>query len=144
MTTTPSLWKDEKNWLVTVAMLGPEGDPGNKEYLDWIGRVFAFATVTNTRMLALRGDPFWPTYELWFSFISDNEKRRFINLVRDDGYADPDEDLRPPVSLNDMSALRPFGEIFPKDQAAHICEVAEITFMDMIASGVAVPWQKTQ
>jgi hypothetical protein len=57
--------------------------------LDWIGRLFAFASVTNTRMLAVRGDPSWPTYELWFSFIDDNEKRRFINLVRDDRFADP-------------------------------------------------------
>ena len=138
-----SPWKDDKNWLVTVAILGPNDNPDNAECLDWIGRLFAFASVTNTRMLAVRGDPSWPTYELWFSFIDDNEKRRFINLVRDDGYADPDDPddgLNPPGSLKDLPDLRPISFIFPKDQEAHVRAIAGATMVRMEASGISAPW----
>jgi hypothetical protein len=138
-----SPWKDKKNWLVAVAVLGPSDDPDNVECLDWIGRLFAFASVTNARMLAVRGHPSWPTYELWFSFTDDNQKRRFLNLVRDDGYADPDDlddGFSPPDSLNDLPDLRPASLIFAEDQEAHIRAIAETTMAKMMASGISAPW----
>lgn len=137
-----SPWKDDKNWLVTVAILGPSDDPDNAECLDWVGRLFAFASVTNTRTLAVRGDPSWPTYELWFSFINDNEKRRFINLVRDDGFADPDDPddgFNPPGSLKDLPDLQPISLIFLEHQEARIRAIAETTMAKMMASGISAP-----
>jgi len=78
-----------------------------------------------------------------FSFTDDNQKRRFLNLVRDDGYADPDDPddgFSPPASLKDLPDLRPISLIFPKDQEAHIRAIAEPTMAKMMASGISAPW----
>lgn len=94
-------------------------------------------------MLAVRGDPSWPTYELWFSFINDNEKRRFVNLVRDDGFTDPDDPddgFSPPGSLKDLPDLRPIGLIFPEDHEVHIRAIAETTMAKMMTGGLSAPW----
>jgi hypothetical protein len=138
-----SLWKNDKDWLVTVAMLRAEDHPDNADVLDWIGRLFAFTFMTSTRILSMRGESSWPTYELWFSFHNDSEKRRFLNLVREDGYADPDDPddgFNPPASLRDLPNLRPMALVFPKHQDAHISAVAEATMAKMMASGISGPW----
>ena len=60
MTTTLNpYWLDEDDWLVTICPLPKdEDDPEvNLETLNWIGRLFGFATATNTRVLALVGVP---------------------------------------------------------------------------------------
>jgi len=49
---------------------------------DIIGYLVGCANLTNTRSLALLGDPDASTYELLFSFSSPGEKNEFLNLVR--------------------------------------------------------------
>ena len=63
-------WLDEHDWLVTICPLPKdEDDPEARlETLNWIGRLFGFATATNTRILALVGDPELPAYEILLSF----------------------------------------------------------------------------
>src|SRR5215469_9170563 len=88
-------WMGETDWLVQVVMTS-EDDPDLDETLDFVGRLFAFALSTDTRMLAQLGGPDDPdegTYELWFSFKSDGHKQRFLQMVRDDGYVDPDDEF---------------------------------------------------
>jgi hypothetical protein len=84
--------------------------------------VLAFSMATDTRMLALVSDPAVPTYELWFSFGSQEQKQEFLQMVRNDGYADPDEEncFDPPGNLEDLTDLRPISDVFPKDQSDHI------------------------
>ena len=120
-------WLDEKDWLVEVVMLPSDEDCTSD--LEYIGKLFAFSNFTNTRTLALVGDPDMPMYELWFSFTDELNKQQFLNLVREDGYADPDEEatLKPPSSLNDLNDLRPLGRVFPKQDLDHIMTVAMIT-----------------
>jgi hypothetical protein len=45
--------------------------------LDYIGRLLAFAFVTNTRAVGKIGnnDQRFPAYELWFSFTSEENKK---------------------------------------------------------------------
>ena len=46
-----------------------------------IGYLVGYANLTNTRSLALLGDPDASAYELLFSFSSPEEKNEFLNLV---------------------------------------------------------------
>lgn len=126
-------WLDEKEWLVTICML-PDDDEGdaddNLQGLNWIGRLFGFAYATNTRMLALMGDPDMPTYEILFSFDTPEHRQEFLELVRHDGYADPDEEGTFMVPSHDeIKDARPIGLVFPEEQAQFfITTVGMITF----------------
>ncbi len=126
----PSYWTNERDWLVELVPL-PDTEPEEEiaEVLAWVGRLFAFAMVTDTRMLAQMGDPLMPAYELWFSFDTEENKQRFLQMVREDGYANPDEEgsFEPPRSLDDLPNLRPIRHVFPKKESDMITAVAVIT-----------------
>ena len=49
---------------------------------DIIGYLFGYAHLTNTRSLALVGDPDANAYEFLFSFSSPEERKQFLELVR--------------------------------------------------------------
>ena len=67
-------WDDEKDWLCTVEFL-PGDDPETRSFsAEIIGYLFGYAHLTNTRSLALLGDPDAHAYELLFSFSSPEEK----------------------------------------------------------------------
>ena len=123
-------WADETDWLVTLCVLPEDGDDDeNLEELNWIGRLFGFAQFTNSRILALVGDPDLPTYEVLFSFDSSEHRQQFRQLVRDDGYADPDEEGTFMVpTANEIRGARPIGLVFPEHQASVIAAVGMITF----------------
>jgi hypothetical protein len=132
----PPYWREEKEWLVNVVML-PAFDPdGLVQALDSIGNFLAFSMATETRMLALVIDPDVPTYELWFSFSSQKQREEFLQMVLDDGYADPDEEycFNPPNNLEDLKNLRPISEVFPKDQIDYIMALALMTLKSMESS----------
>jgi len=107
--------------------------------LDYIGKLLGFSLITDTRMIAQIGDPNedYPAYELWFSFTSPENKQRFLDLVRQDGYADPDEDmtLKEPPVLDDLPHLRPLSYVFPKDAMEQITNVAVMVQMSLGATG---------
>jgi hypothetical protein len=125
-------WLDETDWLVTLCMLpddeGCDADD-NLPDLNWIGRLFGFAYATNTRILALVGDPDVPTYEILFSFDTPEHRQEFLELVRQDGYADPNEEGTFMVPTHDeIKDARPIGLVFPEQQAKLITAVGMITF----------------
>jgi hypothetical protein len=61
----------------------PTDDPEARIFAsDIIGHLFGYAHLTNTRSLALVGDPDANAYELLFSFSSSEEKKQFLELVR--------------------------------------------------------------
>jgi hypothetical protein len=75
-------WQDEKDWLCTVEFL-PTDDPDARLYsADIIGYLVGYAHLSNTRSLALLGDPDASAYELLFSFSTPEEKDQFLDLVR--------------------------------------------------------------
>jgi len=75
-------WQDETDWLCTVEFLSAD-DPEARIFVsDIIGYLFGYAHLTNTRSLALVGDPGANAYELLFSFSSSEEKKQFLELVR--------------------------------------------------------------
>ena len=126
-------WADGTDWLVTLCMLPEDGDKDeNLTELNWIGRLFGFAQFTNTRILALVGDPDLPTYEILFSFDSSEHRQQFRELVRDDDYADPDEEGTFMVpTADEIRDARPIGLVFPEHQASVIAVVGMITFQGL-------------
>ncbi len=75
-------WQDEKDWLCIVEFL-PTDDPEARLFAaEIIGYLVGYANLTNTRSLALLGDPDASAYELLFSFSSTGEKNEFLHLVR--------------------------------------------------------------
>src|SRR5208282_4788138 len=90
-------WLGEDDWLVTVCPLPKDEDDSevNLETLNWIGRLFGFATATNTRVVALVGDPGLPAYEILLSFDCKENHEEFLRLVEADGYADASDFMVP-------------------------------------------------
>jgi hypothetical protein len=126
-------WLDEPDWLVAIAML-PNDEPEESILpdLNWIGNLCAFAQVTNTRMLALVGDPDVPTYELLFSFTSEENKQHFLELVKLDGYADPEEENTFTVpERSEIADARPVGMVFPENHTEYITRVATVTVIGL-------------
>jgi hypothetical protein len=126
-------WLDETDWLVTVSMLPQDEDEEeNLVELNWIGRLFGFAQATNTRMLALVGDPDVPAYEILLSFDSPGNRQEFLELVRHDGFADPDGEAMFMVPTHDeIRDARPIGMVFPEQQANIITAVGMMTFQGL-------------
>ena len=124
-------WLDEADWLITICPLTEDEDDAevNLETLNWIGRLLGFATATNTRMLALVGDPELPAYEILFSFDCAESHEEFLRLVESDGYADTSEFTVP--SREEIAEARPIGLVFPSEQAELITGVGVITMQSL-------------
>jgi hypothetical protein len=75
-------WQDETDWLCTVEFLLTDDPEARIFASDIIGYLFGYAHLTNTRSLALVGNPDANAYELLFSLSSSKEKKQFLKLVR--------------------------------------------------------------
>ena len=114
-------WQDETDWLCTVEFL-PTDDPAARIFAsDIIGYLFGYAHLTNTRSLALVGDPDANAYELLFSFSSSDEKKQFLQLVRsnpDMGNDYIENDLLRPTT-EEIKDARPLAMVLPQDVLNH-------------------------
>ena len=110
-------WQHESDWLCTIEML-PDDIEDRASSAENIGHLMAYAVLTNTRMLALLGDPKITTYELLFSFASQQDREQFMSLVRsnddlsiddwgDNGFVIP--------SADEIRDCRPIAEVLPED-----------------------------
>ena len=70
------------DWLCTVEFLPSDDLEDRLLAADIVGYLFRYEQQTNTRVLALVGDPDARAYLLLFSFSSPEEKNEFLNLVR--------------------------------------------------------------
>jgi hypothetical protein len=108
-------WHDEKDWLWTVEFLPTDDQEARLFAADVIGYLFGYAHLTNTRSLALLGDPDASAYELLFSFAAHEEKDQFLDLVRsneDLGKDYIENDLMSP-STEEIRDARPLAAILP-------------------------------
>ena len=118
-------WQDEKDWLCIVEFL-PTDDPEARLFAaDIIGYLLGYADLTNTRSLALLGDPDADAYELLFSFSSPEEKNEFLNLVRlnEDMGKDCIIEFTPPAS-EEIRNARPLATVLPQDALTHVMLIA--------------------
>ncbi len=119
-------WQNEKDWLCTVEFL-PTDDPEARLFAaDIIGYLVGYANLTNTRSLALLGDPDASAYELLFSFSSPEEKKEFLDLVRSN------EDMGDDYIANEFTSptneeirhARPLATVLPQDALTHAMVIA--------------------
>jgi len=118
-------WQDEKDWLCLVEFLPTDNPEARLFAADIIGYLVGFANLTNTRSLALLGDPDASAYELLFSFSSPEEKNEFLNLVRsnEDMGKDYIIELTPPTT-EEIRNARPLGTVLPQDALTHAMLIA--------------------
>jgi hypothetical protein len=95
---------------------------------DIIGYLCGYAHLTDTRLLALLGDPDASEYELLFSFVSPTEKDQFLDLVRsneDLGNDYIESDFGTPTTEKIRNA-RPLPAVLPQDVMTHATLVATV------------------
>ena len=118
-------WQDEKDWLCIVEFLPSDNPEARLFAADIIGYLVGYANLTNTRSLALLGDPDASAYELLFSFSSSEERNEFLNLVRANEDMGNDyiiEFTQPtPEEIRDA---RPLATVLPHDALTHAVLIA--------------------
>jgi hypothetical protein len=118
-------WQDEKDWLCIVEFLPTDNPQARLFASDIIGYLIGYANLTNTRSLALLGDPDASAYELLFSFSSPEEKEEFLNLVcsNEDMEKDYIIELKPPTT-EEIRNARPLATVLPQDALTHAVLIA--------------------
>ncbi len=118
-------WQDEKDWLCIVEFLPTDNPEARLFAADIIGYLVGYANLTNTRSLALLGDPDASAYELLFSFSSPEEKNEFLNLVRsnEDMGNEYIIELTPPTP-EEIRNARPLATVLPQDTFTHAMLIA--------------------
>ena len=109
-------WIDEPDWLCAVEFLNDDDPEGRDLAADTIGYLLGYAHLTNTRSLALLGDPDMMAYEILFSFSSPTEKIRFLDLIRSNnelGSEYVENDLIEPLK-EEIRYARPLAAVLPK------------------------------
>jgi hypothetical protein len=113
-------WQDDKHWLCIVEFLPTDNPEARLFAADIIGYLIGYANLTNTRSLALLGDPDASAYELLFSFSSPKEKNEFLNLVRSNEDMGKDYMIEfTPPSTEEIRNARPLATVLPQDALAH-------------------------
>ena len=110
-------WLDENDWLCAVEFL-PKDDLESQDVgAQVVGYLYGYAQLTNTRTVALMGDPDAEAYEILFSFISPSAKQEFLSLVRGNPeLGDPyiEDDLKVP-SVTEIKHARPLASVLPSE-----------------------------
>ena len=113
--TPEPLWINEPDWLCAVEFLNDEDPEGRDLAADTIGYLLGYAQLTNTRSLALIGDPSMMAFEILFSFSSPAEKKRFLDLIRSNdelGNEYVENDLIQPVK-DEIRIAGPLVKVLP-------------------------------
>jgi hypothetical protein len=110
-------WVDEPDWLCAVEFLNDEDTEGRDLAADTIGYLWGYARLTDTRSLALLGDPSAEAYEILFSFSTPAAKAQFLEMVRSNDdlgthYIETDL-LRP--TLDEIREARPIATVLPQE-----------------------------
>src|SRR5260370_4194460 len=118
-------WQNGDDWLCTIEFLPGDNPEGRLFGADIVGYLFGYAQLTNTRVLALVGDPDASAYELLFSFSYPEEKKEFLSLVRsnEDMGNDYISEFTPPTS-EEIRNARPLATVLPQDVLTHAMLIA--------------------
>lgn len=118
-------WQDEDDWLCTVEFLPTDNPEARLFAADIIGHLVGYANLTNTRALALLGDPDASAYELLFSFSSPEEKNEFLNLVRSNEDMGDDYVIEfTPPTTEEIRNAGPLATVLPQDALTHAILIA--------------------
>jgi hypothetical protein len=121
-----SHWIQEGDWLCTLQFL-PSDDPEQRSFdTDDLGHLLGYALLTDTRVLALVGDPAAEAYEILFSFCSPELKRRFLELISTDenmGETYIRDEFSVPT-LDEIQKALPLSMVLPNDVVQEVTVIA--------------------
>jgi hypothetical protein len=89
-----------------------------------IGYFLGYSHLTDTRMIALLGDPQADAYELLFSFSSEENKRKFLALVQSNELTETEPDLIMVPDASEIRDARPIGEVLPDKALRYATPIA--------------------
>jgi len=127
---TPPFWRNEDDWLVVIEFLRRDDDEDRARGTEAIGYMFAFAQMTDTRMLALVGDPEADAYELLFSFSSSANKAEFLRLLQSNDETRCEDDLILVPRQDEIKAAQPIARVLPADVMRQITVIATMLYSD--------------
>ena len=119
-------WINEPDWLCAVEFLNDEDTEGQDIAAETIGYLLGYAQLTNTRSLALIGDPEMMAYEILFSFPSPADKARFLDLIRSNDQLGNEyivNDLIEPAK-EEIRDAQPLAAVLPQSALARALMVA--------------------
>jgi hypothetical protein len=121
---TPPHWREESDWIVLIEFLRRDDDEDRARGTESIGYMFAFAQLTDTRMLALVGDPQADAYELLFSFSSPANKSEFLSLLQSNDETRCKEDMILVPRQEEIEAAQPIARVLPADVMQQVTIIA--------------------
>jgi hypothetical protein len=90
--------------------------------------MFAYSQITDTRMLALVGNPKEDAYELLFSFSSPVNKAEFLRLLQsNDATACEEFEILVP-DPSEIEAAQPIARVLPADVMRQVIVIAAMLF----------------
>lgn len=124
----PPYWQDEDDWIVLLEFLRKDDPEDHARSTESIGYLFAYAQMTDTRMLALVGDPNAGAYELMFSFSYREHKAHFLRLLRSNDATDCGDDEILVPRQNEIEAAQPVARVLPEDVMRQVTVIATMLF----------------
>jgi hypothetical protein len=124
----PPHWHEESDWIVLIEFLRQDDTEDRMRGTEAIGYMFAFSQMTDTRMLALVGDPKEDAYELLFSFSSAVNKAEFLRLLQsNDATACEEFEILVP-DPSEIEAAQPIARVLPADVMRQVTVIAAMLF----------------
>ena len=120
----PPFWHNEEDWLVVIEFLSRDDEEDRARGTEAIGYMFAFAQMTDTRMLALVGDPQADAYELLFSFSSPANKAEFLRLFQANEETRCEDDMILVPRQDEINAAQPIALVLPADVMREVTVIA--------------------
>jgi hypothetical protein len=126
----PPHWREESDWIVLIEFLRRDDDDDRARGTESIGYMFAFAQLTDTRMLALVGDPQADAYELLFSVSSPANKAEFLSLLQSNDETRCEEDMILVPRRDKIEAPQPIARVLPADVMQRVTIIATMLYGD--------------
>ena len=120
----PPYWREESDWIVVIEFLRRDDDEDRARGTESFGYMFAFSQLTDTRMLALIGDPQADAYELLFSFSSPANKAAFLSLLQSNDETRCEEDMILVPQQEEIETAQPIARVLPADVMQQVTIIA--------------------
>lgn len=122
----PPPWSEEKDWIVPVEFL-PRHDAEDRAIVtEAIGHMLTYAQMTDTRMVALLGDPEADAYEFLFSFNSPKNKAEFLCLLRSSEVASTEDEFILVPTQDEIDAAQPLASVLPEAVFREVVLIATV------------------
>jgi len=127
-TTSSTLLGNEEDWIVVIEFLRRDDHEDFARGTEAIGYMFAFAKITDTRMLALVGDSKTNAYELLFSFSGPANRAEFLRLLQSHEETRCEENMIMVPRQDEIEAAQPIARVLPADVMRQVTVIATMRY----------------